>query len=199
MNVGSSDPMVDGMQPLSSNVMNKQPSTIDAQYMQQQSQVFVFSSQLANKSADSVIQGEYPSIIAFHCAQQNTKKFLEVWHILQLIYSIEELFNGELIYLLFSQKNSVKVSQFNRQNSSPWLNNIGPMKQKSMPVGANRCGAGRGGFRGPMMGPNMMNHAPGLPGSPVGMNMPPRLPMWNQQVRHCILEALLRTTVRSMA
>ncbi|XP_065215204.1 protein BCL9 homolog isoform X2 [Planococcus citri] len=155
MNVGSSDPMVDGMQPLSSNVMNKQPSTIDAQYMQQQSQVFVFSSQLANKSADSVIQGEYPSIIAYHCAQQNTKKFLE--------------------------KNSHKVNQFNRQNSAPWMNNIGPMKQKHMPVGPNRCGVGRGGFRGPMMGPNMMNHAPGMPGSPAGMNMPPRLPMWNQQ------------------
>lgn len=78
MNVGSSEPLVDGIQPLSSNVINKQPSTMDAQYMQQQSQVFVFSTALANKSAEAVIQGHYPSIIAYHYAQPKTKKFLEV-------------------------------------------------------------------------------------------------------------------------
>lgn len=78
MDVGSSEPMVDGIQRLSSNVISKQPSTMDAQYMQQQSQVFVFSTELANKSAESVIQGYYPTIIEFHRAQPKTKKYLEV-------------------------------------------------------------------------------------------------------------------------
>lgn len=46
--------------------------------MQQQSQIFVFSTTLANKGADAVLQGQYPSIIAYHCAQPGTKKYLEV-------------------------------------------------------------------------------------------------------------------------
>lgn len=46
--------------------------------MQQQSQIFVFSTQLANKGADCVISGQFPSIIAYHCAQPGTKKILEV-------------------------------------------------------------------------------------------------------------------------
>lgn len=72
------DPLLDGVQPLASNVINKQPGTMEAQYMQQQSQIFVFSTTLANKSAESVIQGQYSSIIAYHCAQPRTKKYLEV-------------------------------------------------------------------------------------------------------------------------
>lgn len=67
-----------GVQPLPSNVINKQPGTMEAQYMQQQSQIFVFTTALANKSAESVLQGQYPSIIAYHCAQPGTKKYLEV-------------------------------------------------------------------------------------------------------------------------
>lgn len=50
----------------------------EAQYMQQQSQIFVFSTTLANKGADAVLRGEFHSIIAYHCAQPGTKKFLEV-------------------------------------------------------------------------------------------------------------------------
>lgn len=46
--------------------------------MQQQSQIFVFSTQWANKGAEAVLQGHFPSIIAYHCAQPGTKKFLEV-------------------------------------------------------------------------------------------------------------------------
>lgn len=46
--------------------------------MQQQSQVFVFSTALANKAAETVLRGEYPSIIAYHSAQPGTKKYLEV-------------------------------------------------------------------------------------------------------------------------
>lgn len=82
-----------GVQPLMSNVLggnttgNKQSNTtsgnMDAQqqqqYMQQQSQIFVFSTSLANKSAESVLAGQYPTIIAYHCAQPRTKKFLEVY------------------------------------------------------------------------------------------------------------------------
>lgn len=80
-----------GVQPLMSNVLgggnasgNKQSNAnsgnMDAQqqYMQQQSQIFVFSTNLANKSAESVLAGQYPTIIAYHCAQPRTKKFLEV-------------------------------------------------------------------------------------------------------------------------
>lgn len=72
----------DGIQPLVSNVLGKQIGTStssgEAQYMQQQSQIFVFSTALANKSAEAVLQGQYPSIIAYHCAQPGTKKYLEV-------------------------------------------------------------------------------------------------------------------------
>ena len=53
-------------------------STMEAQYMQQQSQIFVFSTNLANKSAEAVLQGQFQTIIAFHCSQPGTKKFLEV-------------------------------------------------------------------------------------------------------------------------
>lgn len=46
--------------------------------MQQQSQIFVFSTALANKGADAVRIGQFPTIIAYHCAQPETKKFLQV-------------------------------------------------------------------------------------------------------------------------
>jgi hypothetical protein len=84
----------DGVQPLASNVVNKQPGSMELQYMQQQSQIFVFSTVLANSGADEVLQGRYPSIIAYHCALPGTKKYLE--------------------------KNPLKVTQFNRQNPAQW-------------------------------------------------------------------------------
>lgn len=93
----------DGVQPLISNVINKQPNTMEP-YMQQQSQIFVFSTMLANSGAEEVLQGRYPSIIAYHCAQPGTKKYLE--------------------------KNPLKVTQF-RPNPTQWLNNIAMMKNKS--------------------------------------------------------------------
>lgn len=86
----------DRIQPLPSNVVNKQSNSMDVslkttftclsrfspaisfQYMQQQSQIFVFSTQLANKSAEAVRSGQFPTIIAYHCAQPETKKFLQV-------------------------------------------------------------------------------------------------------------------------
>ena len=48
------------------------------QYMQQQSQIFVFSTALANKGAEGVRSGQFPTIIAYHCAQPETRKFLQV-------------------------------------------------------------------------------------------------------------------------
>ncbi|XP_028145379.1 protein BCL9 homolog [Diabrotica virgifera virgifera] len=95
----------EGVQPLVSNVINKQPNSMEVNYMQQQSQIFVFSTILANSGAEEVIQGRYPSIIAYHCAQPGTKKYLE--------------------------KNPLKVTQFNRQNPAQWLSNIAMMKNKS--------------------------------------------------------------------
>ncbi|XP_014256362.1 protein BCL9 homolog isoform X2 [Cimex lectularius] len=77
-NIGiPSEGLHEGVQPLPSNVVNKQPVTMEAQYMQQQSQIFVFSTSLANKAAETVIQGQFASIIAYHCAQPRTKKYLE--------------------------------------------------------------------------------------------------------------------------
>ncbi|XP_030746327.1 protein BCL9 homolog [Sitophilus oryzae] len=94
----------ESVQPLGSNVINKQSSSMEVQYMQQQSQIFVFSTVLANSGADEVLQGHYPSIIAYHCAQPGTKKYLE--------------------------KNPLKVTQFNRQHPAQWLNNLAMMKNK---------------------------------------------------------------------
>ncbi|XP_049817636.1 protein BCL9 homolog isoform X3 [Aethina tumida] len=94
----------EGVQPLASNVISKQQSSMEVHYMQQQSQIFVFSTMLANSGADEVMQGRYPSIIAYHCAQPGTKKYLE--------------------------KNPLKVTQFNRQSPAQWLNNFNMMKNK---------------------------------------------------------------------
>lgn len=83
-----------------SNVLRKQigPGTGsgEAQYMQQQSQIFVFSTTLANKGADAVMRGDYLSIIDYHCAQPGTKKYLEVIYAVSnylssILYHYEQL------------------------------------------------------------------------------------------------------------
>lgn len=133
-----------GVQPLPSNVINKQPGTMEAQYMQQQSQIFVFSTSLANKAADSVLQGQFQSIIAYHCAQPGTKKYLE--------------------------KHPLKLNQFNRQSPAQWLNTLAQFKQKTVfsggPGAPPQHMAGKGGAppgpMGPMPGPRMMG-----PGGPM--------------------------------
>ncbi|GFT38976.1 BCL9 domain-containing protein [Trichonephila clavipes] len=71
------------VQPLPSNMVNKTSFQMETQYMQQQSQIFVFSTALANKAAESYLTGQFPSIIAFHCAQPGTKSFLEVMYFSQ--------------------------------------------------------------------------------------------------------------------
>ncbi|CAG7825261.1 unnamed protein product [Allacma fusca] len=70
-------PMMGNYGPSGPPQTKQQPSTLEAQYMQQQSQIFVFSTKLANKAADAVFQGQCPSIIGFHMSQPATRKFLE--------------------------------------------------------------------------------------------------------------------------
>lgn len=86
-------------------------TSMDSQYMQQQSQIFVFSTQLANKAAEAVDSGEFPTIIDFHCAHSGTKKMLD--------------------------KHPLKVQQFNRQNPAVWLNNLAQMKQGGRGIKGN--------------------------------------------------------------
>lgn len=75
--------------------------------MQQQSQIFVFSTQLANQGAEAVNNGLFSSIIAYHCSQPATKKILE--------------------------KHPLKVAQFNRQNQAQWLQGMVMMKGNNKP------------------------------------------------------------------
>ena len=49
-----------------------------APFMQQQSQLFVFSTSLANKAAEGVQAGQYKSIIDYHMDQPSTKQYLQV-------------------------------------------------------------------------------------------------------------------------
>jgi len=51
---------------------------VDGQFMPHQSQIFVFSTGLANQAADSVHRGLCRSIVDFHLDQPATKQFLEV-------------------------------------------------------------------------------------------------------------------------
>ncbi|KAJ8682895.1 hypothetical protein QAD02_018687 [Eretmocerus hayati] len=104
----------EGIQPLVSNVLSKQmgPSTNigEAQYMQQQSQIFVFTTQMANKGAEMVLQGHFPSIIAYHMAQPGTKKYLEKYP-------------NKMTHL--------------RQNPHQWMNNMAAIKPKGHQQGPN--------------------------------------------------------------
>ncbi|XP_037956611.1 protein BCL9 homolog isoform X2 [Teleopsis dalmanni] len=65
------------------------------EYMQQQNHIFVFSTKLANKGAECVLSGQFPTIIAYHCTQPATKNFLEDFFI----------------------KNPMKMTKLQRQNS----------------------------------------------------------------------------------
>ncbi|EDX15203.1 GD24381 [Drosophila simulans] len=70
-------------------------------YMQQQNHIFVFSTQLANKGAESVLSGQFQTIIAYHCTQPATKSFLED----------------------FFMKNPLKINKLQRHNAvgMPWI------------------------------------------------------------------------------
>ena len=82
--------------------------SMDSQYMQQQSQIFVFSTQLANNAAEAVHCGAFPSIIHYHCSQPATKEFLD--------------------------KHPLKIQQFNRQNQPGWMPQrpVGPRAMRNM-------------------------------------------------------------------
>lgn len=78
------------------------------EYMQQQNHIFVFSTQLANKGAESVLSNQFPTIIAYHCTQPATKNFLED----------------------FFMKNPMKISKLQRQNTLNLCNiSVGPGQQ----------------------------------------------------------------------
>lgn len=47
-------------------------------FMQQQSQIFVFSTEWANKASEAVLNGQYKSIISYHMDQPGTKNMLQV-------------------------------------------------------------------------------------------------------------------------
>ncbi|XP_055997435.1 B-cell CLL/lymphoma 9 protein-like isoform X2 [Ostrea edulis] len=53
------------------------PTSGESQFMQQQSQIFVFSTQMANDAAETVMAGQYKNILSFHMDQPSTKKFLQ--------------------------------------------------------------------------------------------------------------------------
>ncbi|XP_017051380.1 protein BCL9 homolog [Drosophila ficusphila] len=74
-------------------------------YMQQQNHIYVFSTQLANKGAESVLSGQFQTIIAYHCTQPATKNFLEE----------------------FFMKNPVKMNKLQRHHSlgMPWAGGMG--------------------------------------------------------------------------
>ena len=55
----------------------KSSATMDSQYMQQQSQIFVFTTRLANKAAEAVDNQSFSSIIDYHCSNPETKRLLE--------------------------------------------------------------------------------------------------------------------------
>lgn len=77
----SGGPAPSTVQPLSSNVLGKSEGgggAMDQQYMQTSSQLYVFSTQWANRAAMACMNQEYHSIIAWHESQPETKKHLEV-------------------------------------------------------------------------------------------------------------------------
>jgi len=80
----------------------KASMTMDSQYMQQQSQIFVFNTQMANRAAEAVDSGQFSSIIDFHCSNPETKRLLEKYPM---------------------------KPQFNRTSSAAWLNNLAQIKQ----------------------------------------------------------------------
>lgn len=50
----------------------------DSHFLQQQSQIFVFSTRMANDAAELVMAGKYKNILNFHTDQPETQNFLQV-------------------------------------------------------------------------------------------------------------------------
>ncbi|KAG5681296.1 hypothetical protein PVAND_010747 [Polypedilum vanderplanki] len=156
---GSNRPMIpqsspERIQPLPSNIINKQSNSMD--YMQQQSQIFVFSTALANKGAEAVRSGQFSTIIAYHCAQPETRKFLQKFplKVNQFNRSGPGWFPPNMPANMNSNKRS-KMMPMNQQNFGNF------MKNNSM----NPQQTGQQGGQGPMnnhqMGGMMSNQGPG--------------------------------------
>lgn len=65
------------MPPMANEPPMPQIKQNDSQFMQNQSQIFVFDTQLANQAAEAYDMHTHSSIIEFHLAQPTTKKFIE--------------------------------------------------------------------------------------------------------------------------
>ena len=60
---------------------------MDQQYMQTSSQLYVFSTRWANRSAEAVMKEQFPTIISWHESQPETKHHLEVsWDVNWLLF-----------------------------------------------------------------------------------------------------------------
>jgi hypothetical protein len=66
---------------------NQYTITSDSPFLQANNQVFVFTTQLANEAADSVLKNEYPNIIEYHKSLPSTTQYLTVSQIFQTNYS----------------------------------------------------------------------------------------------------------------
>ncbi|XP_075166859.1 protein BCL9 homolog [Haematobia irritans] len=94
--------------------------------IQQQNHVFVFSTQLANKSAEAVLGGQYPSIIAYHCMQPSTKMFLEDFVKCPTKGSVQKQFSMSIMHLMqsgssggsFASHQLQRIKDTNKQNQS---------------------------------------------------------------------------------
>lgn len=114
-------------------------------YMQQRNHVFVFSTQLANKSAESVIGGQFPTIIAYHCMQPSTKMFLE------------DFFKNSAKTTKLQRQYSLNIMNLMQAGGSPgpgtppnWLNdcnNMGKFPPQRLNM-RNNCNSGLKGNRG---------------------------------------------------
>jgi hypothetical protein len=57
---------------------NQYTITSDSPFLQTNNQVFVFTTQLANDAAESVLKNEHPNIIEFHKSLPSTNQYLAV-------------------------------------------------------------------------------------------------------------------------
>ena len=128
---------------------HKSSGTMDSQYMQQQSQIFVFTTRLANSAAEAVDSGTFGSIVDFHCSNPETKKLLDKYPL---------------------------KPQLNRNNSSAiWLNSLA-QRQGPRPLKAMHPSGLKNSFGPPVRG-QMANscvgscnmHTPSGPGPGGGM------------------------------
>nr|XP_027198520.1 uncharacterized protein DDB_G0283357-like [Dermatophagoides pteronyssinus] len=129
------------------------------QFIQQQNQVFVFNTMMANNAADAVEQGRFPSIIHFHMNQPITKKFME--------------------------KNSIKLQSLNRQPNNSWMaGNIRQPRIRGPNASTNGMPPMRGNFvrttNPPCFSPYNHNPPPGPgPGGGNGSAGSPGPGQWN--------------------